>query len=54
MRPSAGSASSAIGRSSGGGLASRTVTAGRAVVVGTCAATVPQTQPPLPDSGGPQ
>ena len=36
------------------GVASRTVTAGRSGVVGTCSATAPLTQPPLPDSGGPQ
>ena len=42
------------GRSSGGGEARRTLTAGQSVVVGTCSARAPLTQPPLPDSGGPQ
>ena len=42
------------GGRAGAGEARRTVTAGRRAVVGTCAATVPLTQPPLPDSGGPQ
>ena len=42
------------GRSRGGGAARRTVTQGWAEVVGTWVARVPLTQPPLPDSGGPQ
>ena len=49
-----GAAMRVRGRSSGGGDARRTVTAGSLPVVGTCAATAPLTQPPLPDSGGPQ
>ena len=44
----------AIGRSSGGGVRSRTETAGASGVVWTRAAGWPLVQPPLPDSGGPQ